>query len=238
MQREIPAPRPRGGLHRLALRGEPRLIALAKILGARRAQARQRRPCRENRYGPRRETSPRRDRRSSAHGLPRPPRRAPRTARRSLSGSREEIADQHQLRPRRDGARRRQRLRRRSAGAARISANRSITSRAAIGRASPSRPDPLAAAHRKIGERQDQHGRAVALGGLARVRSGNPWTPSGRTRATASAPPPIRARARRRGSPAPSGASRCDWPARPRRTGGTARNSRPARRAGVRARRA
>ena len=40
------------------------------------------------------------------------------------------------------------------------------------------------------------------------------------------------------GRRAPSGASRCGWRARRRRTGGTARNSRPARRAGAHARRA
>ena len=161
MQREIPAARARGGLHRLALRGEPLLIALAKRLGARRAQPRQRRPCRENPCVPRRETSPRPDRRSSAHGLPRPPPRARRSARRSRSGSARKSPISTSF------ARAAMALAGGSGsgagpGAARISAKRSITSRAAIGRAEPEQADPLAAAHREIGERQDQHGRAVA----------------------------------------------------------------------------
>ena len=239
MQREIPAARARSGAHRLALRGEPRLVggrASPRARGARQRGA----PAmsRKSSVAVEGEHLLDRGRRSSAHGPRRPARRARRKPR-SISAGGERKSPISTSFERAAIERWRRQRRRAGAGvAARISAKRSMTSRAAIGRDSPSRPTRSPPRTARSASASVSTAARSSFAARREVGAEVHRSPSGRTTATASAPPPIRARARKPGARAPSGASRCGRRARRRRTGGTARNSRRDRRAGARARRA
>ena len=129
---------------------------------------------------------------------------------RDLFGSERKSPIRSDHRSRRDGQRRRQRGLRSAASRSSVaiaSAKRSMTPRAAIGRVSPSRPTRSPPrTQRSASASASTAARSIFV--PARVSSRKPSTPSGRTRSRPYAPPPIRARARKRGPRAPSAASR------------------------------